>query len=466
MMKNVMIAVDIGASGGRHIAGWLEEGKLNLKEVHRFKNGAEMKDGVLVWDSERLFREIVSGLRAAKEQDLTPQTIAIDTWGVDFALLDENGERIGDTVSYRDGRTQGMDKELQNIVGEDELYARTGIQKQPFNTVYQLLALKKQGKLDAACDMLLLPEYFTYLLTGKRAHEYTNASTTGMLDAKKRDWDWELIEKCGFPKRLFGALQQPGEAVGHLKPELVHELGFDALVLLAPTHDTASAVLAAPIDAGDAYLSSGTWSLLGLELDQPILNEESRAFNMTNEGGAKGTIRYLKNIMGLWMLQELRKENCPDISYGELAKMAEASDDYRGCVDVNDERFLAPKSMTATLRTVLKENEFAAPKDMGEMAACVCHSLAICYRKAVDALEELTGQPIRRLRVVGGGCLNDYLNRLTAAALEREVTAGPVEATVTGNLLSQLWHTGEIKSLEEGRKLVRASFPVRTYLPE
>lgn len=463
MDAKTMIAIDLGASGGRHIAGEIRQGRLYLQEIYRFANGARQKDGQLVWDTQRLFEEILEGLRVARRQGIVPESIAIDTWGVDFVLLDGAGRRLGEAVSYRDGRTEGMDALLREKISEEELYRRTGIQKQPFNTIYQLLALQRQGALEQAQDMLLMPEYFTYLLTGKRVHEYTNASTTGLLHAQTRTWDWELIDRCGFPRRLFGTLSQPGETVGALCPQIAREVGFDTQVLLAPTHDTAAAVLASPIRTGEAYLSSGTWSLLGMELASPVLSEKSRGFNMTNEGGAQGTVRYLKNIMGLWMLQELRRELCPQLTYARLAELAQQSDGYPGRVNVNEARFLAPTSMQAALREALQEGGYPPPEGIGELATCVCHSLAECYRQAVDELERLTGQKISCLRIVGGGCQNDYLNRLTARALGRTVTAGPVEATVAGNLLSQLWRQGTVKTLAEGREMICRSFPLREY---
>ncbi len=390
-MNNAMIAIDIGASSGRHMLGQVKNGRLELTELYRFSNGAQRKNGRLCWDIDRLFAEILNGLRTARAQGITPRSVAIDTWGVDFVLLDAQGRMLGDAVSYRDGRTQGMDEIVRRVIDEEALYARTGIQKQPFNTIYQLTALREAGELDAAQEMLLLPEYLNYLLTGQRVHEYTNASTTGLLDARARAWDWELIDRCGFPRRLFGPLSQPGTRVGALLPEIAQAVGFDTQILLAPTHDTAAAVMAAPLEASDAYLSSGTWSLLGMELPAPILTPESRARNLTNEGG------------------------------------------------------------------------YPAPADVGDLTACVCHSLADCYRAAVDELEALTGRRIACLRVVGGGCRNDYLNRLTARALARPLTAGPAEATAIGNLLSQLLHAGEIHTLAEGRALVRASFTLKAY---
>ncbi|MBR5231531.1 MAG: rhamnulokinase [Clostridia bacterium] len=457
-MINCRIAIDIGASGGRHIAGWLEGDKLQLQEIYRFENGPAEKDGQLVWDVDKLFSHIKSGLKEAKKQGFMPESIAIDTWAVDFVLLDARDRRIGEAVSYRDRRTEGMDARLQKFISEKDLYARTGLQKQPFNTVYQLLALKTQGVLESADSLLMLPEYFAFLLTGVKMREYTNASTTGLMDAKKRDWDFDLIDRIGLPRRLFAPLHQAGETVGRLLPEIAGELGYDARVLLAPTHDTAAAVLAAPIEAGDAYLSSGTWSLLGLELPAPILTESSRRFNMTNEGGVFGTVRYLKNIMGLWMLQQLRKEMCPQLSYGELARLAEASDAYPGRVDALDPVFLAPPSMKDAIAAKLTEKGIPLPQSTGEWISCVCHSLADCYADTVRALEKLTGKSVNSLRIVGGGCQNDYLNRLTAKALGKKVTAGPVEATAIGNILSQMQLPGE-----EVRALVRRSFPFTEY---
>lgn len=456
-MKNYYIAIDIGASGGRHIAGWLEEDRLQLKEIYRFDNGPVRKQGQLIWDVDALFAHILAGLKEAKRQGIVPQSIAIDTWAVDFVLLDQAGKRLGEAVSYRDSRTQGMDAVLQQVISEEELYARTGLQKQPFNTVYQLLAVQKET-LSQAAEMLMLPEYFAYLLTGQKMREYTNASTTNLVDAAARDWDWQLIDKLQLPRRLFQPLHQPGEMVGELLPHIAQEVGYQAKVMLAPTHDTASAILASPLEAGDAYLSSGTWSLLGLELPAPVLTQESRAFNMTNEGGVFGTVRYLKNIMGLWMLQQLRREMCPELSYAELAQLAEEADAYPGRVDADDQRFMAPMSMRDEMAQALREGGYPLPDSIGEWAACICHSLADCYARAINALEKLTDTQIHCLRVVGGGCQNEYLNRLTARALGRRVTAGPVEATAIGNILSQMG-----VEITKARQIVKNSFPLREY---
>lgn len=466
-MQSCTLAVDIGASSGRHIVGTVQKGKLVLREVYRFENGVHRQNGHLCWDIETLAREVLNGLKAAHDAGYTPATVGIDTWAVDFVLLDKDGKRLGDAVAYRDERTEGIRDALAAAgLPFAEHYARTGIQYQPFNTAYQLAALKTEHpeQLAAAETFLMIPDYLNYLLCGVAANEYTNASTTALVGAESKDWDDVLIQKLGLPRKIFQKILLPGTALGHFTPQVQAFVGFDAEVVLPATHDTGSAFLAVPArDDEAAYLSSGTWSLLGMELPAPILTPESRARNLTNEGGAQGTIRYLKNIMGLWMLQELRRELCPQTSFAELAALAERHDGYPGRVDCNAARFLAPVSMAAELRSALAEGGYPAPADVGDLAACVCHSLADCYRAAVDELEALTGRRIACLRVVGGGCRNDYLNRLTARALARPLTAGPAEATAIGNLLSQLLHAGEIHTLAEGRALVRASFTLKAY---
>lgn len=465
-MQTCYLAVDIGASSGRHIIGTVEHGVMALHEVYRFENRLIEKNGHLCWDMEGLVQNVIEGLKAAHDAGYTPTTVGIDTWAVDFLLLDADGTPIGDPVAYRDGRTAAMREELEPILPFTKLYARTGIQYQSFNTVYQLCALKKEHpeQLAAAEHFLMVPDYLNYRLTGVMANEYTNASTTALVGAISKDWDDEIINRLGLPRKIFGRISTPGTKLGNLSSAVKDYVGFDCTVVLPATHDTGSAFLAVPArDDKAVYLSSGTWSLLGMELPAPILTPESRARNLTNEGGAQGTIRYLKNIMGLWMLQELRRELCPQTSFAELAALAERHDGYPGRVDCNAVRFLAPVSMAAELRSALAEGGYPAPADVGDLTACVCHSLADCYRAAVDELEALTGRRIACLRVVGGGCRNDYLNRLTARALARPLTAGPAEATAIGNLLSQLLHAGEIHTLAEGRALVRASFTLKAY---
>lgn len=464
-MSRAYLAIDIGASSGRHMLGSIEEGQLTLREVYRFENGMQQRGGRLIWDADALFEHVLRGMEACHALGVTPVSVGIDTWAVDFALLDEAGARIGDTVAYRDSRTQGMDALLSRVLSESALYARTGIQKQPFNTVYQLLALREQEPeaLLSARRLLMMPEYLHYRLTGEAISEYTNASTTALMDARARDWDFSLIDALGLPRRLFGPLHQPGERVGALSPEIAARVGFHCDVVLPPTHDTAAAVLAAPVGAGDAYLSSGTWSLMGVELDAPVLSEESRLANVTNEGGCFGSIRYLKNIMGLWIVQCIRRELPGKPDFGALAEAARAADGFESRIDVDDPAFLAPENMTRAVQAACAASDQPVPKSPGELCACVYHSLAESYARTVRELEALTGQPIRRVCIVGGGCRNGYLNELTARACGRPVTAGPAEATALGNVLAQMLGAGELQTKEQARALVRRSFDTLSY---
>lgn len=462
-MKPVL-AVDIGASSGRHILGWVEEGKLCLKEMYRFENKLVNRDGHLCWDADALFEQIVEGMRVCGEVGMIPESVGIDTWAVDFALLDESGVRIGDTVAYRDSRTQGMDEVLDSLISPSAHYARTGIQKQIFNTIYQLLAVKAAGDdLQKAKRLLMMPDYFHYLLTGVMMNEYTNASSTALLDARKRTWDDALIDTIGVPRKIFDELRQPGTTVGMLRPEIVQKVGYDCRVVLPATHDTASAVLAAPARRGSMYISSGTWSLMGVELSAPILTEESRARNLTNEGGVNGTIRYLKNIMGLWIIQNIRNELGRKYSFPELAELARAAEGYEAVVDVNDPRFLAPESMIDTLRDVIVEGGYPAPKDLGELMQCVYTSLARCYREAAEEIAQITGENYDTICIVGGGCQDAYLNERTAKACGMRVCAGPVEATAIGNVMVQLIAKGDFADVADARACVKRSFDVREY---
>ena len=461
-----VLAVDIGASSGRHILGWMEDGKLQLKEMYRFENKLVTKNGHLCWDADALFESIVEGMRVCGEAGMIPESVGIDTWAVDFALLDAQGQRIGDTVAYRDSRTQGMDGVLDGFVSPQAHYARAGIQKQIFNTVYQLLAVKAAGdELDRASRLLMMPEYFHYLLTGECVSEYTNASSTALLNAKARTWDWDLIDAIGVPRGIFGALHQPGTTVGMLREEIARRVGYNCRVVLPATHDTASAVLAAPVKRGSIYISSGTWSLMGVELTAPVLTEESRARNLTNEGGVNGTIRYLKNIMGLWIIQNIRNELGRKYSFPELAQLARAAEGYEAVVDVNDARFLAPESMIDTLKAVIAENGYPAPRNLGELMQCVYTSLALCYREAAQEIAQITGETYDTICIVGGGCQDEYLNERTARACGMRVSAGPIEATAIGNVMVQLIAKGDFTDVADARACVKRSFDVKEYQP-
>ncbi len=474
-MQTCFLAIDIGASSGRHIVGMVNEGKIVLQEVYRFENGVSKKDGHLCWDIDGLAREVVQGLKAAHKAGFTPVTIGIDTWAVDYVLLDEEGHRIGDAVAYRDERTKGMRDVLEQEYGLDfaEHYARTGIQYQPFNTVYQLMAQKREHPkhLDRAVSFLMIPDYLNYLLCGVQANEYTNASTTALVGAGSREWDRELLERLGLPQDIFHKLQMPGTVLGHLTRQVQEQVGFDAEVILPATHDTGSAFLAVPARDDEAvYLSSGTWSLLGVENKTAITSPESCAANFTNEGGYAYRYRYLKNIMGLWMIQSIRRELGAKTgmrpSFPELIAAAKDASDFYSCVDPDEGRFLAPASMIDEVKAACRDSDQPAPQTTGEVIQCVYNSLTEDYCQAVETLQELTGKTYTSLNIVGGGSQDDYLSQQTANAAGLPVFAGPTEGTALGNLLVQFIHSGIFRDLSEARKAIRESFEIREFRPE
>lgn len=447
------LAIDIGASSGRHIVGWLEDGKINLKEVYRFANGAQSKDGHLTWNAARLVAEVVNGLKAAAEQGYKPDYIGIDTWAVDYALLDGDGQIIGDIYSYRDDRTQKVISAVHRRMPFGQLYVRTGIQFQPFNTIYQLYSDKKNDRLDGAAGFLMLPDYLNYMLTGVKKQEYTNATSTGMVNASTHSWDGDILDAMGYDKSLFGELSQPGTVVGKLSAEVQRQVGYNATVVLPATHDTASAVLAAPIEFGQAYISSGTWSLLGVEQKAAHTDEGSLNANYSNEGSIGFNFRYQKNIMGLWMLQSIRKE-LNNIPFTDLANLA------RGrlggyLVDVNDSRFLSPRSMSAEIRA-------AVGRELGtaSLVRTVYDSLALSYKRAIEELEANMGAKYSSINIIGGGCRDALLNELTAKATGKKVITGPVEATATGNIIMQMISAGEIQNISSARNIIKNSFNI------
>lgn len=462
MDKKYYLAIDIGASSGRHILGWMENGKLVLEEVHRFKNGAEKKGDKLVWDHESLFSSIVEGLKKCKEVGKIPYSIGIDTWGVDYALLDENDNLIGEIYSYRDDRTLAVIDEVHSIVSEKQAYERTGIKKQVFNTIYQMYCDKKSGKMAGAKSFLMMPDYLHFRLTGVKKNEYSNASTTGLLNAGTREWDYEIIEKLGLKKELFGELSQPGTIVGALKEEIAKEVGFTANICLPATHDTASAVMAVPQKGLPLYISSGTWSLMGIETPNENTSAIANESGFTNEGGYNKSVRFLKNIMGLWMIQCVKKEYNDKYSFVDFANEArKVHGVFNSVVDVNDLSFFAPNSMIDAVKDYCKKSGQQVPETVGEIAYCVYASLAECYAKAVDQIENITGVKFNAINIVGGGCQNAVLNELTAIKTGRTVVAGPVEATATGNLLAQMLASKEIATLDEGKDIVKESFEIK-----
>ncbi len=462
------LAIDIGASSGRHILGWKRDGRIELREIYRFENNIVERDGALLWDIDALFGHVVAGLRACKDTGTVPETVGIDTWGVDFVLLDQSGQRIGDAMSYRDSRTTDAAAQVERLLPFSELYRRTGIQKLQFNTVYQLWTLQRDRPEDLrrSAHLLMIPDYLNYLLTGKMRQEYTNATTTGLVDAEAKKWDLALIAKLGYPTKLFGPLSMPGTVVGSLSPDIAAKAGFQCRVVLPATHDTGSAFLAVPTSRDDAVtLSSGTWSLLGVESLAPITTEAAQNANITNEGGYDYRFRVLKNIMGLWMLQSIRR--CCDnrYSFAELELMAKERSAFSGIVDVRDNRFLAPENMLEEVRRACRDRGQPVPADVGETVQCVYKSLAICYADTVRRIAALTGKTYIGIHIVGGGCKDGYLNQLTANCTGLPVSAGPVEATAIGNLIAQMIAGGEFPDLVAARAAVAESFEIQYYSP-
>lgn len=467
-MKQYYLAIDIGASGGRHILASLNAGKIELEEMYRFENGMDSDGNRLYWDVDRLLREVIAGMKACSAAGKIPSTVGIDTWGVDFVLLGKDGQKLTNPTAYRDGRTEGMDEAVYRLISEADLYSRTGIQKQLFNSIYQLMAMKEKEAdlLNQAETLLLIPDYLNYMLTGIRATEYTNATTMQLVSPVTKDWDVKLLRTLGYPEKIFTKIHKPGTLLGGFTPEIAKEVGFDAQVILPGTHDTASAVLAVPTTQENAiYISSGTWSLMGTELLDANCSDMSRHHNFTNEGGYDYRFRYLKNIMGLWMIQSVKKEIGGELSYGEICEMASKSQ-VKSIVDCNDARFLAPVSMTAEVQQACLESKQQIPHGIADVAAVIYNSLAVCYGEAIKEIEAATGHHYDHIHIVGGGSNADYLNRLTAAATERTVYAGPTEATAIGNICCQMITTGVLKDLTEARNCIFQSFNIRTYRKE
>ncbi len=464
MERKYYLAVDIGASSGRHILGWMENGKLRLEEIYRFANGLMEKNGHLCWDMERLVQEVINGLKKCHELNRIPASMGIDTWGVDFVLLDKEGKVLGDTVAYRDSRTQGMDTEVYKVISESELYGRNGIQKQLFNSIYQLMAIKHEHPeyLEQAETFLMVPEYLNYRLTGICKNEYTNATTGQLVNAQTCDWDYGLLQKLGLPTKIFGELNMPKTLVGGFSEEIKTEVGFDTDVVLPATHDTGSAVLAVPATDDDyIYLSSGTWSLMGIERLIPDCTEASRKLNFTNEGGYHYRYRYLKNIMGMWMMQSLRKEFKHAYSFEELYTLADIGKYFDSVVDVNDSSFLAPESMIGALQAYCEKTGQDKPETECELLYCVYNSLAACYQKTVKEIEDITGRSYSRIHIVGGGCQDKFLNRMLAEKTGKQVYAGPIEGTAIGNIMAQMLRDGSYKDLSEARQNIAKSFDVK-----
>jgi len=416
------LAIDIGASSGRHIVGWKENGEIRTQEVYRFPNGAVEKDGHLTWDIAALEAHVKAGIDAALRAYPYIESLSIDTWGVDYVLMDYD-QPILPCYAYRDSRTEAVIEKVHEKVPFAELYRRTGIQLQPFNTIYQLYADKLDGRLEGVTDFLLMPEYLMYRLCGIKSHEYTNATTGGMVNAETGEYDPGIMEALDLPKHLFQPLQQPGTVIGEYK---------GVKVMLCATHDTGSAVEGIPMEGNELYISSGTCSLLGVKTPKPLTDEASRAANYSNEGGV-GYNRYQKNLMGMWLVNRLRAELCPDTPWSEITAEAE-SKHFDHLVDVNDPIFLAPESMKAAFDARLPHS----PKCIAGYFRCAYRSLAQGYKQAIEEIEQNTGKTYQKLYIVGGGAKNHFLNRLTEEATGKRVIALPIEATAMGNLKIQM----------------------------
>lgn len=472
----VYLGIDLGAESGRVMAGIWDGKTIALEELHRFPNGPVQVGDTLRWDVLRLWAEIQTGLGlAAKKYGKQIVSVGADTWGVDYVLLTKNGEIISQPYHYRDARTNGVMEKTFKKVPRAEIFAQTGLQFMQLNTLFQLLAMNgRNPELLAEADcLLLMPDFLHWLLCGSRVVEFTNGTTTQCLHPSKRQWSTGLLKKLGLPTKMFPKVVQPGTRLGTLRPQLAERLGLaNVQVVAPPTHDTASAVVGVPTansgKANWAYISSGTWSLMGVEVKEACLSQRALELNMTNEGGFGGTYRLLKNIMGLWLVQQCKRSfeaQGERYDYGQLAQMAAEAKPLRSLLNLDDPRFLNPPDMPRAIQAFCRETGQPVPKTKGELVRCAYESLALKYREVLASLEELTGERIEVIHIVGGGSQNKVLSQFAADACQRPVVTGPVEATVMGNLLVQVWAAGELKSLGEIRDVVRRSSQVAKYTP-
>lgn len=474
MKKLKMLAIDLGASSGRGIVGTFDGQRFALEENHRFPNEPVMAAGQFTWDILRIFHEIKTSIRnCANSDDHDIASIGIDTWGVDFGFLDKKGHLIGNPVHYRDVRTAGVPALSTATVSADEVYGITGIQVLELNSLYQLLAIQKDTPelFDIAHDMLFVPDLLNYFLTGVKQTEYTIASTSQLLDAKNRDWSETLIKKFGLPEKLFSKIVKPGTTCGSLLPSLSEEFGgITPKVVSVAAHDTGSAVLAVPAKSDKfIWLSSGTWSIMGTETKDPVISEKSKAYNFTNEGGYGDTIRFSKNITGLWVEQESKRQwerEGEKVSFAELATMAAASEPLRCFIDTDDARFGVPGNIPKRIADYCRETGQYVPQTKGEIVRCILESLAMRYRYTCECIDEMCGERIPAINIVGGGTKEDQLSQFAATACGRPVYAGPVEATALGNIAAQAIALGEVKDMWEARQIIADSFEVKTYEPE
>lgn len=473
MADTKFLAFDLGAESGRAMVGTLANGRLTLEEKHRFANPNGKINGHYHWNLLGQWEELKTGLRKAVAGMKEPLAgIGIDTWGVDYGFVGRGGEVLGNPFMYRDSRTDGVMERTFARVPKKEIYAATGIQFMQFNTLFQLIAARESASslLEAAETMLFVPDLFNYLFTGQRRNEFSIASTSQMYDPQKKAWATELLEKLGLPTRILAEIIPAGTVLGDIRKDVAEECGAGRIPVIAPgSHDTASAVAAVPAEGDDwCYISSGTWSLMGVELPQPIINDKALQYNYTNEGGVGGRIRFLKNIMGMWPIQECRRQwikEGAEHSYAELAKMAADAKPFVAVLDLDHNPFLKPGDMPGKIERFCKEKGQPVPAGKGEVVRSCLESLAMTYRRTIEGLEDILGKKIGTIHIVGGGCQNELLNQMTADACARPVVAGPIEATAAGNLLTQAMAVGQIRDLEHLRAVIRASFEVKTFQP-
>ena len=470
-MSKKVLAFDFGASSGRAMLGEFDGKEIKVTEVHRFSNDLVIARGTMYWDILRLFHEIKQGILKALAVTDTLDAIGIDTWGVDFGLLNKHGELLSNPVNYRDERTVGMPEEVETVLSKSRLYARTGTQTMRINTLYQLYYLSKyRPELMAQCDKILfMPDLMAYLLTGVTRAEKTIASTSNFLNPKTHTFDTELLEMLGIPTRILPEMIEPGEVYGTLSPEICAELGCPPIPVIAVcTHDTASAVLAAPTEREMVYISCGTWSLFGTELPSPLITEESERIQYTNEVGHSGTTRFLKNIMGLWLIQESRRQwrkEGFDVSFADLEREALEAEPYRAFIDCDAPEFAIAGDIPRRVQAFCRATGQYVPETRGEIMRCIYQSLAMKYKQNYNALCEVSGRRFAQINMLGGGIKDTLLCRMTASATGTEVVAGPVEATVIGNIAMQLISLGEIPDVAAARALIAASTPLAVYAP-
>ncbi len=471
MTTRNLLAFDLGAESGRAILGRFDGERLRLEELHRFANNPVQLFNRLYWNPLGLFAEMKQGLAiAARQQGLSVDSVGIDTWGVDFALLDADDALLDNPRNYRDPRTDGMLEQAFARVPREEIFAHTGIQFMKLNTLYQLLSMRHSPLLDQAKTLLLMGDLFHFFFTGTKVCEFSNATTTQFYNPSTNDWARELLNKLEIPDHFLAPIVEPATNLGPLLPSIAAELGIAPMPFIAPaTHDTGSAVAAVPAeDTHYAYISSGTWSLMGVEIAEPRLGPEALHYNFTNEGGVGRSYRFLKNIMGLWLVQECRRaweREGHTYSYGELTAMAAQAPAFTALVDPDDERFIAPGDMPSRLRDYCIETDQLAPKDVGSIVRTALESLALKYRHVLESLEKILGRKLERIHIVGGGIQNRLLCQFTADATQRPVVAGPIEATAIGNLMVQAIGLGEISNLDQARQIVRHSFAPELYAP-